>query len=139
MLSIDFGLIVIFIIVWIMLIVLNRIFYNPVQKVIRDREEKIEKDRHKGENAQARVERILQQIEEEIKSARTSSLATKESFEQEALKEKERILSEISQECRSQVQDAKEELNQQVKTLRKKLEKNSEVFAEQIEKKLLTK
>ncbi len=139
MLSVDLGLIVIFAIVWILLIVLNRIYYDPVRKLIRQREDRIMKDKGKGEKAQSRYVQIIEKIDEEIKSARNSSIATQESFEQEALKEKERILSEISQECRSQIQEAKNELDREVKTLQKKLEKDSGAFADQIEKKLLSK
>lgn len=139
MLSVDFGLIVIFVIVWVLLFVLNRIFYDPVRKLIRQRDARVTEDRTAGEKAQGRYEQIIEKIDEEIKSARNASFATKESFEQEAVKEKEKILSEISQECRSQVQEAKDELDRQVKTLQEKLEKNSDAFAEQIENKLLPK
>jgi F-type H+-transporting ATPase subunit b len=139
MLSVDLGLIVIFVIVWVLLFVLNRIYYDPVNKLIRKREDRIVQDKGKGEKAQEEVEAIINKIDKEIKSARSSSLATKESFEQEALKEKEKMLSEISQECRSQIQEAKNELDRQVKTLQEKLEKNSDAFADQIEKKLLSK
>ncbi|MFO7865404.1 MAG: hypothetical protein R6V02_01140 [Candidatus Aminicenantes bacterium] len=139
MLSVDLGLIVIFIIVWALLFVLNRIFFNPVNRVISQREKRIARDRGKGEKAQKQYEQVIQQIEDEIKAARASSFATKESFEREALKEKDKILSEVSQECRSQIQEAKAELDQQVKILQKKLEKDSDAFADQIEKKLLSK
>jgi F-type H+-transporting ATPase subunit b len=139
MLSVDLGIIVIFIIVWVLLIVLNRIFYNPVRNLIRQREGSVEENRKKGEKAQGQYEQIIQKIDEEIKSARNSSLATKESFEREALKEKEKMLSEISRECRAQIQSAKDELDHQVKTLEAKLEKESDAFADRIEKKLLSK
>lgn len=137
MLSIDMSLIVIFGIVWILVGVLSKVYYNPVRKVMRKRNTEIEQNRRASQEAHDRTESALQKIEEDMKSAKAAARLTREKFEKEALKEKERMIQEISQECRSQVAKAKVELEEKTESLKKQLEPQSKHLAERIEKKIL--
>ncbi len=137
MLSVDWSLIVVFVIVWILLVILTKIFFNPLRKVVRDREEGIEGNRRAADKAIAEYEQILQKIEKDIKEAKTCASLTREKFEKEALKEKEKILSRVSQECQDQVREAKKELKQQVEALKHELDAESGLLAEKIEKRFL--
>lgn len=137
MLSIDVSLIVIFMIVWILVGVLSKVYYNPMRKIMSKRDTEIEKNKKASQEALERCETALQKIEQDMKSAKAAARSIREGLEKEALKEKERMLQEISQECRSQVQKAKKELDEQTKRLKKELEPQSTQLAERIEKKIL--
>lgn len=137
MLQVDSSLIVVFVIVWILVVVLTRTFFNPIRKVMRDRQEGIDQDRHADENAVAEYEQNLQKIEDDIKQARASAAAVRENLEKEALKEKERLVQEVSQECRSQVNAARKELQQQTESLKAEIKAESDDLAKSIEKRLL--
>lgn len=137
MLQVDSSLIVVFVIVWILVVVLTRVFFNPIRKVMRDRQEGIDQDRLADEAACSEIVLNLQKIEEDIKEARTSAGAIRESFEKKALKEKERLISEVSQECRAQVNEARKELKEQTENLKAEIKAESDDLAESIEKRLL--
>jgi F-type H+-transporting ATPase subunit b len=137
MLSIDPSLLVVFLIVWILLFVLKKIFFKPLTKVMEKRNTEIGDNQRNTEAANNDYEQIVQKIEEDLKSAREAARKSKIKLQSEALKEKEQILAEISKESRGQVQDAKEKLEKKIEVLKKDLESQSDVFAKKIEKRLL--
>jgi F-type H+-transporting ATPase subunit b len=137
MLSIDMSLIVIFMIVWVLVGVLSKVYYNPVRKIMSKRDTEIEQNKRASQEALDRYETALQKIEQDMKSAKAAARSIREGLEKEAQKEKERMLQEISQECRSQVEKAKKELQEQTMSLKKELEPQSKHLAERIEKKIL--
>ena len=139
MLSLDISFLVVFFIIWILLGVLTKIFYNPLRKVMNAREDNITQDERAYEQAKQEYTQILNKIEEDIKHARSSSRKTKESLSREALKEKEKMLEEISAECRSQVTQAKKEMELKLSELKADLEKKSKDLSKEIEKRLLGK
>ncbi|NIM90283.1 MAG: hypothetical protein GTO17_04965 [Candidatus Aminicenantes bacterium] len=137
MLSLDYSAIVIFISVWVLVYVLNRVFFKRVRKVMTERETKIQKNQESQQKAIEAYEQSINQIEENLKAARAISDRTREELEKEALQEKNRLLEEISLECRSQVEKASQRLEEQMKKLKKRLGKESEDLAERIEERLL--
>lgn len=139
MLSLDISFLVVFFIIWILLAVLTKIFYNPLRKVMNEREDNITQDERAYEQAKLEYTQILNKIDEDIKQARSTSRKTKESLSREALKEKEKMLEEISAECRSQVTQAKKEMELKLSELKAELEKKSKNLSIEIEKRLLGK
>ena len=137
MLSADIGLVVILIIVWILVVVLTKVYFNPVRKVMQKRERGINKDREAGEKAVREYAQTVQRIDEEIKKTKASTFAIREKYKQEALKEKEQMLRSVSQECRTQVNQAKKELDEQLKKLKTDLQAESDLLAEKIKQRLL--
>jgi F-type H+-transporting ATPase subunit b len=137
MLSIDASLIVIFLLVWVLLFVLTKVFFNPLRKVMRERDKKIQDNRQAAQSALEKYEKSIQAIEENLRNARTDSYATRDRFEKEAHKEKERMIADVTKEVRSQVEMAKTEIDERISNLKKDLEKASRDLAEDIEKKIL--
>ncbi len=137
MLQVDLSAIAVFAIVWILVLVLTKVFFKPIQGVVQKREAGLRQDREAGEKAQTEYQASLQKIEDDIKKARSSAYNVRDKFEKEALKEKERMLAEVSKECRSQVEDARKELAKQIEELKTDLKGQSEHLAEKIEKRLL--
>jgi F-type H+-transporting ATPase subunit b len=137
MLSIDVSLIVVFFIVWILVAVLTKAFFNPLRKVMGEREAKIQGNRKSTEDTLRTFEEEFHRIEEKLEEARAEAQSLKEKLQQEGFREKEKILEETNRDCRSQVETAKETLEKQISSLKKKLESQSEGLAERIEKRLL--
>ncbi len=137
MLSLDYSVVVIFISVWVLVYVLNRVFFKRVRKVMTERETRIQKNKESHRKAIEAYEQSINEIEENLKAARAISDRTREKLEKEALGEKNRLLEEINAEYRSQVEKASRRLKEQMKTLKKRLGKESEDLAERIEKRLL--
>jgi F-type H+-transporting ATPase subunit b len=137
MLDIDASVIVIFLLVWILLFILTKVFFNPLRKVMRERDKQILENRQSAEKAFEKYEKSIREIEESLKTARTASYATRDQFEKDALKEKERMIAEVTKELRSQVDGAKTEMDERIAKLKLDLEKISHTLAKDIEKKIL--
>jgi len=137
MLKIDASLFVIFLIVWILVFVLTKIFFKPLQRVRRERESRITGSREAFQKSMETYEHTVSEVEEKLKAAKNKAQKLKEKFELEALKERERMLTEISAETRNQVDEAKKQLEKQVQSLKEELESETMSLAERIEKRLL--
>jgi F-type H+-transporting ATPase subunit b len=137
MIEIDASFIAIFIIVWILVFVLSRVFFNPLRKIMKEREDKVKGRQEAFRESTEVYEKTVNEIEERLKSARILSEQTKDNIQHEALKERERMLEDISTEYRSQVEKAQEKLEKQTTSLRRELGAEAELLAERIEQKLL--
>ncbi len=138
MIQIDASLLIVFFIVWILVFALTRLFFNPLKKVIKDRQDGIEKNRAAGEKSMEAVKLTVQKIEEELKSAKAQSQKIKENFEKKALEERERTLAGVSAEWRSEIDKAKKQLKVEARKLREDLEPETLRLAETIEDKFLS-
>ncbi|NIM57882.1 MAG: hypothetical protein GTO16_02925 [Candidatus Aminicenantes bacterium] len=137
MIEIDASFIAIFIIVWILVFVLSRVFFNPLRKIMEEREDKVKGRQEAFRESTEVYEKTVYEIEERLKSARILSEQTKDNLKHEALKERERMLEDISTEYRNQVEKAQQELEKQTASLRRELSAEAESLAERIEQKLL--
>jgi len=137
MISIDASFIAVFFMVWILVVFLTRVFFNPLRKIMTERKIKIETNLQAADKDSKSLEQISLQIEESLKTARVKSQALREKFEQEGLKEKQRILDEVNMACRNEVEAAKVKLERQIRDIKKEMEAKSRNFALEIEKKLL--
>jgi F-type H+-transporting ATPase subunit b len=137
MIEIDASFIAIFIIVWILVFVLSRVFFNPLRKIMEERKDKVKGRQEAFRESTEVYEKTVYEIEERLKSARILSEQTKDNLKHEALKERERMLEDISTEYRSQVKKAQEKLEKQTTSLRMELGAEAELLAERIEQKLL--
>jgi F-type H+-transporting ATPase subunit b len=137
MLSINATALVVFAVVWILVIVLTRLFFKPVLRVLDERAGRIARDKAAAEEARKAYEADLKRIEDGLKEARAAADAIRNTAETEALKDKSRLIREVQAEGRAEVERAKAELLREVETLKKELDKNTEEIAESIEKRIL--
>ncbi len=137
MIDIDASFIAIFIIVWIMVFVLSRLFFNPLRKIMEEREAKAKGRQEAFQESTEVYEKTVCEIEERLKSARILSEQTKDNLKHEALKKREFMLAEISTEYRSQVEKAQEKLEKQTTSLRRELGAEAKLLAGIIEQKIL--
>ncbi|OGD24204.1 MAG: hypothetical protein A2Y69_13815 [Candidatus Aminicenantes bacterium RBG_13_59_9] len=138
MLDIDFAAVaIVFILVWSLIFVLRRVFFNPIDRVRSERQALLGGDRDAFRNASDAHENSLKTIEATLKSAKSAAEAIRAGLEAEAFQENGRIVSSVSGEYRSQVLRARQELDEKIKDLKKEMEVRADEFAETIEKRLL--
>ncbi len=137
MLSLDASVAVIFVLVWILVLVLSRVFFKPVARVMREREERIAGDKDETRKALEAYAEDLRRIEEGLKEARLDAARIRESAAEGASREKARLLQEVNAERRAQVDKARAELQAEVERLKKELEAGTEALAEEVERRLL--
>jgi len=137
MLSINGTAIVIFLIVWVLVLVLTRIFFKPVLRILDERSGRIARDRAAASEALEAYEKDLRRVEEGLKEARAAGDAIRSTAETEALKEKSRLVREVQAEGRAEVEKAKQELLREMEALKKELDARTAEIAETIEKSIL--
>jgi len=137
MLSIDATALVVFAVVWILVLILTRIFFKPILKILDERAARIAKDKAAADGARESYEADLKRIEDGLKEARAAADAARSAAEADALKEKSRLVREVQAEGRAEVEKAKAELLREMESLKKDLDKRTEEIAETIEKRVL--
>ena len=73
MLDLDSSVLMVFALIWILMVILNRLFFRPVGKVIQERESKIEQDNQEIERLTEDLETKTQRIESMLKAAQKDS------------------------------------------------------------------
>jgi F-type H+-transporting ATPase subunit b len=137
MLQIDATVLVVFAIVWILVIILSRIFFKPVLRILDERAARIARDKAGAGGALKAYEEDLKRIEDGLKEARAAAEALRSTAETDALRDKSRLVREVQAEGRAEVERAKAELLAEMETLKKELDKRAGEIAETIEKRIL--
>jgi len=137
MLSIDASLIVVFVLVWILVLVLSRVFFKPVSRVMRARDARLAKDRDETRQALEAYAEDLRRVEEGLKEARLEAARIRESAAEGSSRERARLLQEVNAERRAQVDKARAELQAEVERLKKELEARTDDLAGEVERRLL--
>lgn len=137
MLSLDANLVIVFAIIWVLVFVLSKLFFNPVRRVRDQRENDVASDRRAQRQALEAYEKSLAEIDASLRKAKAAAESARSLLEQDALKEKNKLLTEISAECRHQVEQARADLERTARELKGKLAEDASSLAEQIEKKFL--
>jgi F-type H+-transporting ATPase subunit b len=137
MLKIDATALVVFAIVWILVLILTRIFFKPILRILDERAARIARDKAAEEGARSASGADLKRIEDGLKEARAAADAIRSAAETEALKDKSRLVREVQAEGRAEVEKAKAELQRETEALKKDLDKHTEEIAATIEKRIL--
>jgi F0F1-type ATP synthase membrane subunit b/b' len=137
MLDINATFLVTFAVVWILVLVLGRVFFHPYQKLRAEREGRIASDRQASQRASEQNQRSLHNVEQSIKVARASAFRIREDIEAEALREKSRLLNEVGAAAKAEVDGARAELLRELAGLKGELQAKAAGLAESIEKRLL--
>lgn len=137
MLSVDITALFILLIIWILLIVLTRVFYNPIRKVMNERSSIVDGGKKSYEKVTAEYEKTLQDIEERVKAARVDALTSRDRIEEEAVQKKEGMLSDTNADYRKRISEAKDNLVKNMGRLKKEMKNQSGMLADQITEKIL--
>ena len=133
----DISALIVFLIVWVLVIVLSRLFFKPLGRILEKRRNRLDTDRKAAEDALAKTEMDIRRIEDGLKEARAAAERAREKAESEALREKNRIIQDVQTEGRARVEKAKRELEEKVEQLKKELDARTEELAAEIEKKMM--
>lgn len=137
MLSIDITFTVIFLLVWVFVLILSKVFFKPVGRMMEERGSGSRENREAARKALDAYAQGLRKIEEDLKEAKAASDRIREALETEALKERSRLLSDLNTESRRQVEKARAEINGEVDRLKSELAGEAERLAGEVERKVL--
>jgi F-type H+-transporting ATPase subunit b len=121
----------------IMVGVLNRTLFRPVNKVLADREEQTTGRLTEAKNLRAQLENGLQRYERGLRDARSAAYQFVELERTDALREREERLNQVREEVRSWISEEKSELDRQTEAARKSLSLESRESGIQISSQIL--
>ena len=137
MLDINGTVLIVFALVWVLVLILSRVFFKPISRLRREREARLAGDREETRRTLETYEKEVRAVEESLAAARAEAARLKEEAEGEAMKENARLLQEVSDERRAQVEKAKADLAAEVERLKKELDAKTAELAGELERKVL--
>ncbi|MGB9006924.1 MAG: ATP synthase F0 subunit B [Candidatus Aminicenantales bacterium] len=137
MLSIDSSALFVFLIVWVLVFILTKVFFNPVRKVRDERERRVRRGLDESRRSQEEYEQSREKINRAVREAKLQAEQVRERLTAEASREKSRMVAEMNAEYRRRVEAAKSEVAAQVGALIKDADFRADDLAERIERRLL--
>lgn len=137
MLEIDASVFVTFVLVWILVFVLNRVFFKPLRGVMDAREKRLQDDMAAAQSNLDETARRLKAVEAGLKAARLEAEETRDRVELEALREKNRLITEAGQAAKTEIENARAAFAAEVARLKEELRVEAVPLSEKIEEKLL--
>jgi F-type H+-transporting ATPase subunit b len=138
MLNIDATFLVVFVIIWILVFVLNKVFFNPMRRIRDVRRGELDRNQGTARRALEEYDRTLERLEQSLREARSQADRTRESLSAEALKEKAKLLGDVGAEYRRNVEKAKEDLRTELQGLKRDMDSRVESLARKIEERLVS-
>ena len=136
-LSIDGSFLFILVSIIILIYVLNRTLFKPLNRVLDERE-------RLGAGRLAEAQRLLKEHEDRLKSyegqlraARVESLGQQEIFRKQAQADSQKMIVQIKDENAAQIAAAQEEIANQASIARQSLEKEARAMASTISSQIL--
>lgn len=137
MLNLDVSLFFIPLLIWILMIVLDKIYFKPVGKIIEQRENKIDKDSASIEHMITDVENKTKNIEDILTKARRDSMEVKENLIKKNEEKIERLILEEKENSRKRFKKSMEKLDEEIAYAEKRLEMEIDKFSNEIKEKFL--
>jgi len=137
MLEIDATVLVTFILVWILVIILTRVFFKPIRKVMDERETRLRGDMNAAQASMDEAARQLREVEAGLKAARLEAEETRDHFELDALKEKSRLIAEAGASAKAEIDNARADFEAEIARLKEELRAEAAPLAAKIEEKIL--
>lgn len=135
--SIDGSFLFIFISILLLIFILNRTLFAPINKVLDEREHLGAGRLTEAKNLLKQYDEKLNHYEQQIRQARAGAYQELENQRKEALTARQQLLEQVKQETATQLNAAKDEIAQQTATARRTLENEARVMAATISSQIL--
>jgi F-type H+-transporting ATPase subunit b len=132
MLELNSSLLWVFFMVWGLYLVLTRIFFKPVGKIIAERESRVAADGERLQGMLDLVESRTQSLENQIAQARQEAAQIREEWAAQGEGIRARSLAEAKEKATRTLNEKMDELSAEVVSAEKALEKQIVVFSEKI-------
>lgn len=132
MLDVNSSFIWIFFLVWLLYLVLNRIFFKPVGAIITARETKIAADSQSQENMMTEIETRTQSVESQLSQARKDARQIKEEWLENGEELRVKTVSQAKEQAARVLSKKVAELEGEIIAAEHTLEKQIVAFSEKI-------
>lgn len=140
MISIDYTLIIVILNFAVLLVILNRLLYKPINKFLGERKERIGSDLDQAQKAKQEADQLVKSKEEELKISAEEIRNLKKKARLEAQSESDKIVKQAREHERKIIQDTEKQLrHEEEEAIRAVKEELATMVASLSEKFLITK
>lgn len=132
MLDLNSSFLWIFFLVWLLYLVLNRIFFKPVGEIIDARETKIAADSQRQEGMMAEIETRTQAVESQLSQARKDARQIKEEWLENGEKIRVKAVAQAKDQSARVLAEKIVELESEIVAAEHVLDKQITAFSEKI-------
>lgn len=137
MLDLNSSFIWIFFLVWLLYLVLNRIFFKPIQAIIGEREAKVAADSSRQESMVVEIETRTRAVEEQLSQARREARRIKEEWLEKGEQVRGRTVGEARESAARIMAENVIQLESEIAAAERALESQISVFSEKIKQAFL--
>lgn len=124
-------------IIVIMMVVLNRTLFKPINRILEERERRTTGLLSEAEQTLARIDQSLRQYEETLRGARAEGYQLLERQHSEATRERERQIASARELLRNQTSTEKQQIRSQSEIARSTLSQEARKIASRISAQIL--
>ena len=129
MLNLDYSVLIVMSLVWILMVVLNKIFYRPVGSMLAKREKKVREDGDKLHSLTTDIQNKTDLIEKILKDAKKDSINIREELIQKGEQIREDLIGEARQKSKHIFEQSMDKLAEDINTAEQKLAGEIEEFS----------
>lgn len=133
----DLSVVVVVLLVLSLYFILRRSFFNPINKILEDRDAAIHGAQRRANEKLGELEEKSRIYQDHLNAARLEIYRQQETLRSEALSRRANILAEGRQEAEGLVQSTRDELQNQVASAKNDLKSDLTKFADGIVKAIL--
>ena len=137
MLNLDISVLVIIILIWLLMNILNKIYFRPVGRIIRERETKVEKDSRKLESTTLQIEEKTGAIETILNNSRKESMKIREELILKGEAIRQEIIRDSREKSKILFEKSIRELDEEIRIAEKKLSGQIDSFSQHIKETFL--
>ena len=137
MLDLNSSFIWIFFLVWLLYLVLNRVFFKPIQGIIGEREAKVAADSSRQESMLAEIETRTRALEDQLSHARREARRVKEEWLENGERVRSRTVAEARENAARIMAENVTQLESEIAAAEKALERQISLFSEKIKQAFL--
>ncbi len=137
MISLDWTLGLQFVNFIILLIILNKLLYRPLQKVLAERREAIDGSHARAKSLETDIEEKMQRYQEQLSAAKLVANDERNALKKAAAEEEAKILAEAHGKATARLQKIKEQVAEEADAASKTLKSKAEALSEEIATKIL--
>ncbi len=137
MISLDWTLGLQFVNFIILLIILNKLLYRPIQKILAERRETIDGSHAQAKDLEADIEEKMQRYQEQLNQAKTAANDERNKLKKAANEEEATLLAEAQGKATERLQAIKSQVAAEAAEASKTLKSEAKTLAGQIATKIL--
>jgi F-type H+-transporting ATPase subunit b len=136
-LSIDGSFLVVFISIFLLIFILNRTLFKPINQVLDERERLGAGRMSEARQLLAKYDERLTRYEQQLQAARGEAYQLMEAHRREALAARQQVLAQVKTETAAQIAAAREDIAKQTEAAKQNLEGEAHAMASVISSQIL--